>query len=89
MAPFEKGPCRNCGAPHPSFGYARKGSHKMAPEKRTTIWVCGKPECKARAEAWKAKADAEGDPMAARRAAAARAPSPPPAPAAVNQPSLF
>lgn len=55
------GPCKNCGAPHAAFGYRRKGSWSRLPEsKRTMIFVCGAPECRARAEAWKRKADGEG-----------------------------
>lgn len=55
------GPCKNCGAPHAAFGYRRRGSLSSLPEaKRTMIFVCGAPECKERAEAWKRKADGEG-----------------------------
>lgn len=52
----------NCQDEIAPFGFRRRGPFLSLPEnKRTTIWVCGAPDCKARAEAWKKKADAEND----------------------------
>lgn len=82
------GPCKNCGQDHAAFGYRRRGFLSQLSEKnRTTIWVCGKPECKARAEAWKRKADGD-DRIARSRAPDPSPPKPSPKPKA-DQGSLF
>ena len=54
----EARPCACCGVPWAAFGYSRKNPKALPPRMRTVMWVCGRPECKARAENWKARADA-------------------------------
>lgn len=52
------GPCAHCGAENAPFGYRRQGSLSSLPEnRRTMVFICGVAACKARAKAWKTKAD--------------------------------
>lgn len=73
----------NCGAPNAPLGYSRKGTLRRLPEKlRTRIFVCPLPDCVARAEAWKRRADGEittARPPAPSTPEPAANPAPPPA----------
>ncbi len=52
------GPCKNCGAAIAPFGFRRRGRWSDLPaNNRTMIFVCGAPDCLARAKEWKRKAD--------------------------------
>lgn len=81
------GPCKSCGADSAPFGFRRRGFMRDLPEaQRTMIFVCGAPDCMARAKAWKEKADGVAGLSPRPRNTPKSQPSPKPKPA---QGSLF